>query len=143
VATHILVVDDNPDDYQLLREAFREVGANHHLEQLAHARDVFVRFDRNAAASSPVPKLILLDINLPAENGKEVLRWLKSHPVHRSIPVVMYSSSDNTRDRAEALELGAAGFIKKPATFDGYLPVVRAISDLIAHHEVLRRHANR
>lgn len=123
----IVVVDDNPCDVALLEEASREVGFAATFTLLG-GRDAFEAWLRGG---TEVPALVLLDINLPGIDGHELIARLKASPRHAEVPVVMYSSSERPVDRDRGVTLGALGFMGKPSTFDGYLPLARALRDVI------------
>lgn len=119
-APPILLVEDNPVDIDLTCRAFARdplAGPVHVARDGETALDFMQRWDKG----EPPPGLILLDINLPGVNGFEVLRQLKRHPVHRSIPVVMLSSSAEQRDLLDAYSLGVNSYIVKPVDFDRFV----------------------
>lgn len=119
-APPILLVEDNPVDIDLTCRAFArdpQAGPVHVARDGETALDFMRRWDKG----EPPPALILLDINLPGVNGFEVLRQLKRHPVHRSIPVVMLSSSAEQRDLLDAYSLGVNSYIVKPVDFDRFV----------------------
>jgi two-component system, chemotaxis family, response regulator Rcp1 len=126
----ILLVEDNPGDVRLTREALRDSKV---LSTLAVVRDgeealAYLRREPPFAAV-PRPDLILLDLNLPRRDGREVLASVKADPALRSIPVVILTSSDAERDIARAYELNANCYITKPVDLDQFTTVVRAIED--------------
>jgi CheY-like chemotaxis protein len=119
-APPILLVEDNPVDIDLTCRAFaRDPLAG--PVSVARDGETALDFMRRWDTGEPPPALILLDINLPGVNGFEVLRQLKRHPVHRSIPVVMLSSSAEQRDLLDAYSLGVNSFIVKPVDFDRFV----------------------
>jgi two-component system, chemotaxis family, response regulator Rcp1 len=126
----VLLVEDNPGDVRLTREALRDSKV---LSTLAVVRDgeealAYLRREPPFAAV-PRPDLILLDLNLPRRDGREVLASVKADPALRSIPVVILTSSDAERDIARAYELNANCYITKPVDLDQFTTVVRAIED--------------
>jgi two-component system, chemotaxis family, response regulator Rcp1 len=124
----ILLVEDNPGDARLTREALRE-GRVHN--RLHHARDgvealAFLR--REAAfADAPTPDLILLDLNLPKKDGREVLCELKDDPHLRLIPVVVLTTSEAEQDILKTYQLHANCYITKPVDLEKFLEIVRMI----------------
>ena len=125
----ILLVEDNPADAELTLRAFRRRKL---ANPIAVARDGGEALDyvyrRGAfAGGAPVPGLILLDLRLPKVDGLEVLRQLKSHPVYRSIPVVVLTTSAEDRDIKRSYDLGAASYIIKPVEFEKFQEVVERI----------------
>jgi CheY-like chemotaxis protein len=129
-AADILLVEDNPGDVRLIREALADRGAGHRLHHVANGEEAiaFVRH-RGTYTGAPRPDLILLDLNLPRKDGREVLAELKSDPDLRLIPVIVLTTSRAERDIAQAYELEANSYISKPIDFDGFLGAVQEIED--------------
>ena len=127
----ILMVEDNPADVRLTREAFRD-GIIH--STLNVTRDGVEAMDylkhRGKFADAPRPDLILLDLNLPRKNGREVLEEMKRDPALASLPVVVVTASDVELDACRALELGCVGYMTKPIDFRQLAAVVRSVSEL-------------
>lgn len=122
----ILLVDDNPMDVDLTLHAFRR----HRLANPVlvardgeDALDWIARWD----AGETRPVVILLDVNMPKIGGLEVLRQLKAHPVYRSIPVVMLTTSSVGRDVDTAYQYGANSYIVKPVDFDKFMGIAEQI----------------
>jgi CheY-like chemotaxis protein len=121
-ARPILLIEDNPMDVDLTLHAFRR----HHL-----ANPITVARDGEEAlawiprweAGEPRPVVILLDVNMPKIGGLEVLRQLKSHPVYRTIPVVMLTTSAVGQDVDAAYRHGANSYIVKPVDFDKFVAI--------------------
>jgi chemotaxis family two-component system response regulator Rcp1 len=129
-AVEILLVEDNPGDARLTREALKEGKIQNNLH---HARDgveamEFLR--RNGAfAGVPTPDIILLDLNLPRKDGREVLAELKQDPQLRSIPVVVLTTSEAEQDILKTYELHANCYITKPVDLEKFIAIVRAIEN--------------
>lgn len=124
----ILLVEDNPADVRLLIEAFRELRQPHEVHTVmdgAEALDFLYR--RGPHADKPRPELILLDINLPKLTGHQVLRTVKSDENLKSIPVLMLTNSDYTRDIQAAYDEQAEGYLRKPTDLSDYFAVVEQI----------------
>jgi two-component system, chemotaxis family, response regulator Rcp1 len=126
----ILLVEDNPADVRLTREALKEgkIANNLHVagdgvEALSFLR----REGRHDAA--PRPDLILLDLNLPRKNGRVVLEEVKEDPDLRRIPVVVLTTSEAEEDVERSYDLHANAYIRKPVDFGAFLDVVRVIED--------------
>jgi CheY-like chemotaxis protein len=125
----ILLVDDNAGDIELLKEVFREhadevevggaVGGSALIELLSRSE------------RSRLPSAVLIDLNMPGMDGKAVLSFLKSHPIYRGIPAVMYSSSMRQSERQQCLQLGADDYIVKPASMKDCQGVVNRIRELL------------
>ena len=126
----ILLVEDNPADVALTREGFREGNFENNLHV---ARDGFeaIAFLRRQEpfADSPRPDLILLDLNLPRMNGREVLGEIKSDEQLKSIPVVVLTTSQADEDVKKAYALHANAYMNKPVGFDGFVAVARGVME--------------
>lgn len=129
-AVHLLMVEDNPGDVDLTREALAET-RSFSLENLHVARDgeEAMRYVRRTDefADAPRPDLILLDLNLPRKDGREVLAEIKGDPHLRSIPIVVLTSSDAEDDVTRSYGLHANCYVKKPGDLDRFLDIVRGI----------------
>jgi two-component system, chemotaxis family, response regulator Rcp1 len=126
----ILLVEDNPGDARLTQEALREGKIRN---KLYHAHDGVeaLAFLRRAAefATAPRPDIILLDLNLPRKDGREVLAELKQDQALRTIPVVVLTTSDAEQDIVKSYELHANCYITKPVDLEKFITVVSAIED--------------
>ena len=129
-ALEILLVEDNPGDVRLTREALKEGRV---LVNLTVARDGAEALDilnrRGQFASTPRPDLILLDLNLPKKNGREVLFEIKADDQLKRIPVIVMTTSKAEQDVMRAYNLNANCYVTKPVDLDEFLRVVRSIED--------------
>ncbi len=127
----ILMADDDPDDRLMTRDAFQECRLGNPLrfaEDGEELMDYLHRRGRYADPSqSPMPGLILLDLNMPRKDGREALREIKADPALRQIPVVVLTTSSAEEDVARSYADGANSFITKPVTFDALLDVVQSL----------------
>jgi CheY-like chemotaxis protein len=127
-AIEVLLVEDSPGDVRLTREAFKDakVRINLHVaSDGAEAMDFLNRVGKHA--SVPRPYLILLDLNLPKKDGREVLEEIKMSPALKSIPVVILTTSASDADILRSYTLHANCYITKPVDLDGFLEVVKSI----------------
>ncbi len=126
----ILLVEDNPADAGLVEEAFRDGRLLHdiHLAQDGVAALQFLRRE-GKFKDAPDPDLILLDLNLPKKDGREVLEEIKADPVLREIPVIVLTTSDDEADVHRAYGLHANCYLTKPVEIDDFLLKVRSIED--------------
>ena len=124
----ILLIEDNPGDQRLVREALATSGNSSRLHIIVNGLEAlpFLRHE-GKFSESPVPNIVLLDLNLPGRNGKDVLKEIKTDPVLSPIPVIIFSSSMNETDIAECLQLHAESFITKPIELHDFLEAVRGI----------------
>lgn len=124
----VLLVEDNPGDVRLVREAFREGCMRHRLAVVGDGAEALAYLRRDGAyGASPRPDLILLDLNVPGKNGYDVLREVKADPDLRRIPIIVFSSSNAQRDRAMCYDLYANCCIQKPGGLEEFLAILRAI----------------
>ncbi|MCX7008391.1 MAG: response regulator [Kiritimatiellaeota bacterium] len=129
----ILLVEDNPGDVRLTREALRDTSISHHLHVVTDGVEAmtFLRHQGNYTGA-PQPDLILLDLNMPRMDGRRVLALLKKDAKLRRIPVVILSSSQNETDIQSAYELQANCYITKPTDFEQFMGVVKEIEEFWA-----------
>lgn len=121
----ILLVEDNPDDAELTRIAFAEAGTDYRLHVVGDGVQALA-YLRGCAATG-LPSLVLLDLNLPKLNGREVLEAIRADPATRSLPVVVLTTSAEPFDVDTVYELGANSYIQKPVEFERFVDVVRQI----------------
>ncbi|MCO8127193.1 response regulator [Acidimicrobiia bacterium EGI L10123] len=126
----ILLVEDSAADVRLTQEALKDAKI---LNELHVARDGVQAMDflaqRGDHAGAPRPDIVILDLNLPRKDGKEVLAEMKGDPDLRSIPVAVLTTSDAEADVLESYDLGANCFLTKPVDLDQFLKVVRAVEE--------------
>jgi two-component system, chemotaxis family, response regulator Rcp1 len=125
---HILVVEDNVADARLVEEAIRDQQSFHQLSFVTDGRAAmaFVR-QQEPYAGVRRTDLILLDLNLPHKDGREVLAECKADPALRHIPVIIWTSTQADAEVRRLYELGAAAYCVKPFDLDDYLSLIRMI----------------
>jgi CheY-like chemotaxis protein len=123
----VLLVEDNPGDVRLTREAFEQgdVATNLHV---ANDGDEALAFLRNEGehADAPTPDIVLLDLNLPRKNGDEVLAEVRADPDLARIPVIVLTSSEAQEDVAQSYELQANAYLTKPVDPSEFIEVVKS-----------------
>lgn len=126
----ILLVEDSPGDIRLTREALRDTKiANHlHIVNDGEAAMAFLR-RQPPYENAPVPDLVLLDLNLPKKDGREVLAEVKGDPALRRIPVVVLTTSQAEQDIARSYDLHANCYVTKPVDLDQFVQIVLAIEN--------------
>lgn len=117
----ILLVEDNPADAGLVRKALEEHGVEGDLIVIADGEKAIEFIHSIEAQGTPCPDLAIIDLNLPKKPGREVLRQMRVSQVCRHIPVVILSSSDAARDRADAVQFGASQYLRKPSRLEEFL----------------------
>ncbi len=125
----ILLVEDNPGDVRLTREALKDGKVTNNLSVVRDGEQAMAFLRRESDyAEAPRPDLILLDLNLPRKDGREVLSEIKADQDLRRIPVVILTTSNHEHDILEAYDLNANCYITKPVDLDQFIGVVRSIS---------------
>ncbi|NLW56946.1 MAG: response regulator [Firmicutes bacterium] len=124
----ILVADDDPDDQFMIEESFKEARITTPLHFVNDGEELVAYLKRQGKYSTladlPLPGLILLDLNMPRMDGREVLKELKADPDWRRIPVIVFTTSQTEGDITRMYDLGVNSFITKPATFEGLVKII-------------------
>lgn len=125
----ILLVEDDPGDIMIIREAFDEHKIRHRITVVCDGADALALLRQEGGhVDAARPDLILLDLNLPRMNGSEVLEAIKTDPALATIPVVVLSTSQADEDVTRSYELHANAYIAKPVDFEGFREIVRRIN---------------
>jgi len=126
----ILLVEDSPSDRALAMHALREARVSNELHTVAdgEAAMAFLRRSREYA-DVPRPDLVILDLNLPKKDGREVLADLKDDPDLRAIPVIVLTTSAADEDVLAMYDLQAAGYVTKPVAFADFVAAVKGIEE--------------
>ena len=124
---HILIVEDNPGDVRLMREALRELQPPITIHVAADGEQAlsFLRKE-DGYAQAPTPRLIFLDYNLPKANSRELLREIKEDEKLRLIPIAVLTTSDADKDIRDAYELYANCYLRKPVDLDNFFNTIRS-----------------
>jgi chemotaxis family two-component system response regulator Rcp1 len=127
---NVLLVEDSPGDIRLTQEALKDakMHINLHVARDGEEAMVFLRHE-GEQADAPRPDLILLDLNLPKKDGREVLKEIKEDPTLMTIPVVILTTSASEADILRSYSLHANCYITKPVDLDGFLTVVKSIDN--------------
>ena len=131
----ILIAEDDADDRFLLQAAFEENGFTDRLHFVENGVEVleYLNSLQPLEKEKKFPKFILLDLNMPKKDGREVLRELKQHPDLKKIPVVIFSTTNNEQEMRRCYELGANSYITKPNSFESLLKTVAALRSYWMH----------
>jgi len=122
----ILLIEDDPDDVELFREALVDNKVLHAIDVIMQGDEVMPHFQR----SSVRPEVILLDLNLPKIHGKEILKMLKSGDATKDIPVVILTTSSARTDVEYCLNAGAEKFVTKPTNTEGFDELVTTVLEV-------------
>jgi CheY-like chemotaxis protein len=123
----ILVAEDDSDDRFLLQTAFKEKGFNDKIEFVENGVeliDFLANIHDKKTAHESYPYFILLDLNMPKKDGREVLKEIKQHPVFKKIPIIVFTTTKNENEIRRCYELGANTYVVKPVSFEGLLKVL-------------------
>jgi len=139
----VLLVEDSPGDVRLTKEAFREVNEAVHVNVAADGVEAMAFLKRlENYADAPRPDLILLDLNLPKMDGREVLARIKSDDDLKTIPTVILSTSEAAADIEKSYELHANCYLSKPVLFDAFDSLVKNINEFWLTEATLPRQAH-
>jgi CheY-like chemotaxis protein len=127
-AIEVLLVEDDPGDVLMTREAFEEHKLRNNLHVVSDGVEAlsFLR-QEGEYADVPQPDLVLLDLNLPRKDGREVLAEIKADPLLRRTPVVVLTTSEAEEDVLRSYDLHANAYVAKPVDFERFIDVVRRI----------------
>jgi len=124
----ILLVEDSAADVGLTVEAFKDAKIHNRMSVVEDGVQAMAFLRREGAqAGAPRPDLILLDLNLPRKDGRQVLKEIKDEPALRNIPVVVLTTSKGEEDVLKAYDLHANCYVKKPVDFNRFMDVVKSI----------------
>lgn len=126
----ILLVEDNPGDIDLIKEALEDAGVTNKLNVVRDGQEALAYLRKEGSyAKAKRPGIILLDLNLPRKDGREVLKEVKADANLRSIPVIVLTTSGDEEDIARAYDLRANCYITKPMDFEQFMRVIRSMAD--------------
>ncbi len=123
----ILVAEDDSDDRFLLQTAFNEKGYDDKIEFVENGVELFdflANIQDKKTSHDTYPYFILLDLNMPKKDGREVLKEIKQHPVFKRIPIIVFTTTKNENEIKRCYELGANTYVVKPVSFEGLLKVL-------------------
>jgi CheY-like chemotaxis protein len=122
----ILLIEDDPDDVELMQEALKNAEIRYSIKVLAEGNTVLPYLE----SCNNFPSVIVLDLNIPKLHGREVLAQLKKSQRFQDIPVAVLTTASSQKERQICLEAGADIFITKPSTVDGFSDTVERIVDI-------------
>lgn len=131
---HILLIEDDSDDVELLKEAFTSNDIAFNMEVIAEGDKVATYLENFEA----VPSLIVMDLNLPKTSGKEIMKMIKDSAVFKTIPLIVFSTSSAKEDIKYAYSMGASKFITKPVTIEGWNATVITMKQVALENGDLR-----
>lgn len=129
----ILLVEDSPEDFEATVRALRQAGLANPIYRCEDGDDALDYLHRRGkyadAAKAPRPGLILLDLNLPGTDGREVLEEIKQVDNIKKIPVLVLTTSTDERDIEKCYQMGANSYVKKPVDLDGFMNAIQRLKD--------------
>ena len=126
----VLLVEDSPGDVRLTKEAFRDANSSIHMHVVSDGVEAMAFIRREGAhIRAPRPDLILLDLNLPKMDGREVLAKIKEDASLKTIPTVILTTSEAEADILKSYQLQANCYLSKPAQLDAFESLVKSIND--------------
>jgi chemotaxis family two-component system response regulator Rcp1 len=126
----VLLVEDSPGDVRLTQEAFREANKSIHLHVASDGVEAMAFLRREGIhAQAPRPEIILLDLNLPKMDGRQVLALIKEDASLKTIPTVILTTSEAEADIVKSYQLQANCYLSKPAQLDAFENLVKSIND--------------
>jgi two-component system, response regulator len=129
---HILVADDDDDDFQTIKEAFAQFENEPYFDHVIDGRQLLDFLGSSLIRNSALPDLILLDINMPKMDGIEALTHIKKIQKACDIPIIVYTTTNNKEQMKQCYLLGANGFVTKGVSFPMVVNFARDLSDFIA-----------
>lgn len=125
----ILIAEDDADDRFLLQSAFEENGYCDKLCFVENGVEMIEYLNGlvGSGADTMMPRFILLDLNMPKKDGREVLKEIKQNPAFKKIPVIIFSTTNNEQEMKRCYELGANSYITKPNSFENLIKTVAAV----------------
>jgi two-component system, chemotaxis family, response regulator Rcp1 len=129
-APEVLLVDDNPADIDLTSEVLAQSSQPFHVNAVNDGVDAIAFLQRYGKyAKAPVPDLVVLDLNLPLKDGRDVLAQVKADPELAKIPVVVFTTSQASTDIARSYELGANCYLQKPGNLRDFVAAVQSMAE--------------
>ena len=127
----ILIAEDDADDRYLLQTAFSEIGYPEKIDFVENGIEVLNYLDTNYTHNNSdersLPGFILLDLNMPKKDGREVLKEIKENKVFKKIPVIVFTTTKNENEISKCYELGANSYVVKPLVFDELVQIIQAL----------------
>lgn len=124
----IIIVDDDTDDREVLRDAFLMANEEAECHLLPNGEQLMDYLNKHGVSSPP--SVIMLDLNMPGKDGREILKEIKSSKQFHSVPVVVFTTSSSPRDKQTVYDAGANCFVTKPDTFNKLVDLTKSIMGL-------------
>lgn len=129
----ILMVEDSDEDFYATQRAFRKAGMLNELYRCVDGQEaldyLYHQGAYTKAATAPMPNLMLLDLNLPKKDGREVLKVVKGDARFQALPVIILTTSDDQTDVEQCYQYGANSYVQKPVDLDRFMTAIRRLKD--------------
>jgi len=133
----IHMCDDDPDDQLLVSDALKEARLGNPIDFTSNGRELLQYLNREGKyetlKDTPLPGIILLDLNMPIMDGREVLKILKENEKFKSIPIVILTTSKAEEDVARSYDMGVNSFVIKPVSFENLVEMIQSITEYWFH----------
>ena len=127
---HIIFVDDDEEDHLILFEYFRDVGKEKQVKFIKNGQEA-LRYLNDIPDDAQLPRLIVLDLNMPILNGTQTLLQIKKNARLKNIPVVIFSTSENENEKRKCLSMGANEYLVKPTNYMDGVKLVEKFSSYL------------
>jgi DNA-binding response OmpR family regulator len=128
-----VLAEDNPADVMLVREAIQMHALPIDLKVIQDGQQAFEFIEESESDDcTPSPELLILDLNLPRRDGQQILKRARQSSKYNQVPIVIITSSDSPRDRAETERLGANRYFRKPSNFDEFMKLGEVLREVLA-----------
>ena len=125
---HLLMVDDSDGDLSLVRIALEEAGVDVEFTTALDGLLGQEHLQRLAEAGDPLPTVVLVDLNMPRMDGRKLLEWIRSSKAHQAIPVIIFTTSNDAKERTRCMGIGATDYWVKPSSFVDYSRMVARLA---------------
>ena len=132
ILRRILIIDDDIEDRFLIEIAFKDIGRSDFITFAENGQYALDALNIAHDSKEDLPRLVVLDLNMPRMSGTEVLREIKLHEEYKDIEVVIFSTAISEWDKKECLKYGVKNYIVKPLTYNGFLNTAQSFYDLAA-----------
>jgi CheY-like chemotaxis protein len=135
----ILLVDDSENDLLFMRRAFKKAQSSIPLQEVCNGEEAIAYLKGDGLYSDrnkfPLPRMVLLDLNMPKKDGFEVLTWVRAQPVLKRLAIIVLSASTRAPDVDRAFDLGATSFLVKPSNLESLTAMVRCLDSWVKINE--------
>ncbi|MBI1274410.1 response regulator [bacterium] len=125
----ILLVEDNPDDYEATMRAFKKASLYNPVDWAQSGQQALDFLKHSAGKGQALPGLVLLDLNMPGMDGRQTLHHIKQDKSLKRVPVIILTTSDDERDVEACYQMGANTYVQKPVSFEGLIEAIKRLKE--------------